>query len=67
MLRVDKLEQLVTNQLSKLAGELRGDPFEARYVSGPATDGAQAGVSARIVSPPAPGGVGSGTVFPPRP
>mmetsp|Transcript_12976 Transcript_12976/g.31542 ORF Transcript_12976/g.31542 Transcript_12976/m.31542 type:complete len:549 (+) Transcript_12976:222-1868(+) len=68
MLRVDKLEQLVTNQLSKLAGELRGDPFEARYVSAPATAGVDPSVSARIISPSAPGGVGSGmglgTVFP---
>jgi hypothetical protein len=55
IMRVDKLESLVTNQLTKLAGELRGDPFEARYVSSLATGAAGgASVSARIVSPQAP-------------
>jgi hypothetical protein len=55
IMRVDKLEALVTNQLTKLAGELRGDPFEARYVSSLATGAAGgASVSARIVSPQAP-------------
>lgn len=80
MLRVDKLEHLVTKQLASLVGELRGDAFDTRYVTVPPTDmpqsraeaeqgsidGLQAGVAARIVSPRQGGreGLGVGAVFP---
>jgi hypothetical protein len=30
--RVDRLEALMTNQMMKMSGELRGDPYESRYI-----------------------------------
>eukprot|EP00286_Rhodomonas_abbreviata_P002657 CAMPEP_0181347030 /NCGR_PEP_ID=MMETSP1101-20121128/33657_1 /TAXON_ID=46948 /ORGANISM="Rhodomonas abbreviata, Strain Caron Lab Isolate" /LENGTH=426 /DNA_ID=CAMNT_0023459209 /DNA_START=473 /DNA_END=1753 /DNA_ORIENTATION=+ len=55
--RVGRLEMLLTNQISRLQGELRGDPYELRYV------GQQdAGAEASFVQVPQPSMAG-GSVF----
>jgi hypothetical protein len=53
--RLDRLEQLLGAQLSKLASELRGDAYEMRYV------GEEPGPSVGVGSIFPQGGAGSGS------
>mmetsp|Transcript_57228 Transcript_57228/g.134712 ORF Transcript_57228/g.134712 Transcript_57228/m.134712 type:complete len:592 (+) Transcript_57228:150-1925(+) len=61
--RVARIEELLTEQISRLQGDLRGDPYEARYVGIRNQNPAGSDSISTFVQPQPPPQIGGGPVF----